>query len=87
MCIETKEVHPENGTDFSLEELRKLIDCEYIEVLGINNDMIMIIDEEGKLNKKTFNLAATQICHEYHSILTWDCVVGKVVLCPRSMLK
>lgn len=44
-----KEIQPQNGTDFSLEELQKYVDG-YIQVIPLRNqeDEILVINEDGK---------------------------------------
>jgi hypothetical protein len=54
------EVQPENGHNFQLEELYRLLDCTTIEIVNIADaeDEILIIDEESRLNPdflKTYN--------------------------------
>lgn len=76
-------IKPKNGTDFSLEELYELIECELVEVGRTNDNNLLIFDEEGKLKNKTINIIAISVYkHASH-----DCIVGKVVLCPKSMFK
>lgn len=58
---------PKNGTDFQLDELYELLECDMIERITLDEGLIMIIDEEGKLkNDCKINVAATegyQICY------------------------
>lgn len=42
---------PENGTDFKLDELYKLLDCDLIDRMTLADGRIMIIDDEGKFSK------------------------------------
>lgn len=87
-CKPVDEVMPANGTDWTLEELYKLLNCDMIEVVRVTDDLILIIDEEGKLKHSTsHNREATEVMN-YHHNPTWsDVIVGKAVLCPSSMLK
>lgn len=78
-------VTPKNGTNFTLEELYKLIGCDMIEVVYplYDSNIIIVIDEEGKLKGKDINYAAT---------IMWggagyDALVGDVIVCHISMLK
>ena len=58
------EVSPENGTDFTIKEVYKLLNCRIVEVLPLYNGKIMIIDEEGKLRDKiVVNKYATELYH------------------------
>lgn len=56
-----KEIQPQNGTDFSLEELQKYVDG-YIQVIPLRNqeDEILVINEDGKERYPT-NWAGNEI--------------------------
>jgi len=56
-----EEVSPENGETYQLEELHRLLDCAMIDVIPTRNGTMMVIDDEGKLNGKLRNEAATQL--------------------------
>lgn len=57
-----KEIAPENGTDFSLEEFYKYTDCDCIENVYLPNNKIMVVDEEGALrDNRVINLRACEI--------------------------
>lgn len=76
----TIEVEPKNGTDFTLDELRELIGCDWIEVVRCRKDgMILIVDEEGRLNLKDRNRVA--------SALTFFDIVGNAVYCSIRQLR
>ena len=74
-------VLPENGTDFSLGELNKIVGG-HIEVVWIDDDHIMVLNEEGKLNGLPFNMAATLLYNNPN-----DYIVGDVLFCHKSMVK
>ena len=57
------EVAPENGTDFKLAQLYKLLSCDMIEILPITDGLIMVIDEEGKWTSKPRNERATRLAN------------------------
>lgn len=40
-----------------IEELKKIIGCEYIEMVHLSKDVGIICDDCGKLNRKEFNRA------------------------------
>ena len=83
-------IKPANGINFSLQELYKLIDCELVEVKAVKNIRVsfkpapgyIIMDEEGKLRGKALNAMATQLYGNPN-----DFIVGKVVVCSKSMFK
>lgn len=83
-------VAPENGTDFNLDELQKIVDG-FIEIVPIygarrmfGSDKIMVVNEEGKLNGLPFNLSATLLVRADGID---DIIVGDVLVCDSSMVK
>lgn len=54
-------VKPENGTDFQLEELYRLLDCTCIELVEAFNGDLIVCDEEAKLTGKLMNRRATEM--------------------------
>lgn len=82
------EASPANGTDFSLEELQKVVDG-YIEVLYFNGHEgpFMVLNDEGKLRELPENPIATMIARNFDLIGMTDCIVGDVVVIPPGQLK
>lgn len=54
-----REVLPKNGSNFELEELYELLDCDMVQVIPLKDGMEMIFDEEGKLKDHRVNHCAT----------------------------
>ena len=86
----SRKVSPKNGTDFKLRELYKLLNCERIEVIYPyeyeKTGMILICDEESKLNNRPANKVATiTMCKGSGKI--YDFIAGDVIYCPTEMLK
>jgi len=79
-----KEIEPLNGTDFTLKELYKHLECDTIEVVYFNDDTMMIIDEMGKINDKHYNNQATYILRDKRK--TQDFIVGNAIVCKSSEL-
>ena len=70
---------------FTLEELRALIGCEYIEVAHFGHDgQFFVVDEEGKLLDKPINEEATRI---YRQAGYDDYIVGNALLCEKGEVK
>lgn len=82
---EIVEVEPENGSDFSLEELRSFVDG-YIEVAHLDNERIMVINEEGKIKGLPYNENATA---EYNRAMGYkaDYIVGDALVCGKAQIK
>lgn len=57
-----REVTPDNGSDFHLAQLYKLLDCSLIEVVPLpDRAFILVVDEESKLVEKPRNERATRL--------------------------
>ena len=81
------EISPKNGTNFHLEELYKMLDCSLVQVLYLKNDIIMIIDEEGKFKESNIiNLTASVLYNAQFGKLI-DPVVGKAIVCQSKMFR
>jgi len=84
------EIEPKNGKDFDLAEMQEIVGG-YIEIvfLGINKEtkkpMILVVNEEGKLNKLPFNMKATQLYH--NCVGPYDVIVGNVLYCEHKQVK
>ncbi len=76
-----EQVAPANGSDFSLEEMQRIVGG-YIEVLNLNDGRLMVVNEEGKLEGLDLNITATYL-YGRHS----DCVVGNVLVCDSKQIK
>lgn len=76
------EVVPANGTDFKLDELKKMVGG-YIEIVSAGNGKIMVIDEEGKLKNKPLNNACTMI---FMQAGYYDTIVGDALVCDDEMV-
>ena len=81
---EVLEVIPKNGTDFSLEELQCFVGG-YIELVNLNDDEIMIVNEEGKLDNLPYNQKATE--HLLAKVNGFDVIVGDALVCKRKEVR
>lgn len=83
------EVTPENGSDFSLKELRKHTNSKYVEVVRLPKmpDKIFIIDEEGKIYGKKKNDIATAIMKGQYDFPFDDYLVGDCLMINNTELK
>lgn len=78
------ETEPKNGSDFSWEELNKIVDG-YIETAHLSRELVMVLNEEGKIHKLPFNELATELYR--NSISTHDYIVGDVLVCNKNQIK
>lgn len=84
--VVAQRVVPKDGISFHLPELYRMLECEMIEVIHCNEeDMILIIDEEGKFKEyNPINAAATALV----TLFDFDPgVVGIALYCHTSLLK
>lgn len=78
-------IRPQNGEDYSLEELQKAVDG-LIDIISLKNGKIMVVNDEGKFTKG-INPAASFLAHIHHAIAPRDYVAGDVLVCPSEMVK
>lgn len=80
-----KKIVPANGTDFTLEELKRFVGG-WIEIINLNPRVIMIVNEEGKgvLEPNGF---ATVMAKAMNAIFPDDYIAGNAVMCPSDMVK
>jgi len=78
-------VVPINGTDFKLAELYAHTQCQIVQMIPMPDGRTMWFDEEGKLNGKPTNPAATAL------VIKWlglgDHIVGHALVCPKRMVR
>lgn len=72
-----KDVAPQNGTDYSLEELQSYVGG-YIEAIPIGSRYV-VCNEEGLLLKLNYNRKA--------SVITGIPLVGDVLICRMDEIK
>lgn len=79
-------VSPQNGTDFSAEEIHDLIDG-FFEVIQCKDGSMILVDDEGKLKEKEYNFEAT-VNARLHCVYPFnDFIVGDVLVCgPGEVL-
>jgi hypothetical protein len=78
-------VSPENGTDFKLPEVQKLVEG-HIEIVHLGNEEIMIVNDCGKFDKE-LNTLATLLARSKGALYQNDYICGDVVVCPSEMLR
>lgn len=83
--VEIIEIEPKNGTDFSLEELQGVVGG-YIEIVRLGGNQLMVVNEEGKLNRLPFNSLATNALRLVYP-QSDDIIVGDVLICKLSEIK
>lgn len=69
---------PADGKIFTLEELQKAVGG-YIEIVKLNDNVSMVIDEDGKNKDLDFNPTATTLAKLNKAIFDYDYIVGPAV--------
>lgn len=91
---EVRSVEPENGTDFTLNELQQLVGAGYIDILrsfeqGPYAGHTLVIDDNGKIDGQPINPLATRCWFETYPLGRYfpvDVVAGTVLLVRDSLL-
>lgn len=81
---EVIEVSPKNNRDFTLEELQNFVEGD-IEIINLTTEKILIVNEEGKINKLSFNESATELWKKYYG--RTDYIVGNALLCNSDEVR
>lgn len=81
---EVIEVSPKNNRDFTLEELQNFVEGD-IEIINLTTKKILIVNEEGKINKLPFNELATELWEKYYG--RTDYIVGNALLCNSDEVR
>lgn len=74
-----------NPQTFTLEEMQDIVGG-YIQIIDLTEEVVMVMDEEGKLKEKFFNPAATEIFRKCFP-KTSDFIVGNVLVCESDMIE
>lgn len=80
---EAREICPLDPAGFKLRELYGLLSCSVVEMIMLDRRRVMIMDEEGKLNRRPINMEATKLA----CTLPYDVIVGDVIVCPEEMFQ
>ena len=78
---DVKSVKPKNNNTFTLKELQSFVDG-YIQIVKTRDDRLMIMNEEGKINRLPYNEIATSL-YIYGS---HDVVVGDVLVTDKELI-
>lgn len=81
---EVIEVSPKNNRDFTLKELQNFVEGD-IEIINLTTKKILIVNEEGKINKLPFNELATELWKKYYG--RTDYIVGNALLCNSDEVR
>ena len=72
-----------DGETYDIQKIKDLCNFDYIELVRLPGDIILIADEEGLLRSKEYNLLASIIYQEAYNNRNLG-IVGDVVICHTS---
>ena len=72
-----EQVAPQNGTSFDLKEMQGYVGG-YIEIVESPDGRLIVLNEEGKLERLPLNRAATAIYADPHDFIVGDALVVDV---------
>jgi hypothetical protein len=78
-------VMPENGTDFTLEELYQLLDITMVQIATAGKDLVAVFDEEGMSNMAPVNVVASQVLRGI-LLMPEPGMLGNVIICGEGMI-
>jgi hypothetical protein len=86
---EPRPVTPANGRSFKLAELYGLLDCRQVDVVRLTDELILIIDDEGKFRTPAYlNLLATYLWHQHvPEARGVDAIAGRAILCHDKQFR
>ena len=80
-----QEILPENGKDFSLEEMQKIVGG-HVEIIGCNDqNFLCVLNEEGKIQELPLNEKATALVNRI--ISPDDFIVGDVLITESKYIQ
>ncbi|GAA4368894.1 hypothetical protein GCM10023185_42050 [Hymenobacter saemangeumensis] len=87
--VEPRPVSPANGRSFKLAELYQLLDCRLVDVVRLTDELILIIDDEGKFRHPAYlNLLATYLWYQHQpGARGHDSIVGRAILCQDQQFR
>ena len=72
-----------DGETYDIQKIKDLCNFDYIELVYLPNDIIMIADEEGLLRSKPYNQIASVLYQEAYKNRSLG-IVGDVIICHTS---
>ena len=72
-----------DGKTYDIQKIKDLCNFDYIEIVYLPNDLIMIVDEEGLLKSKPYNFVASVIYQAAYDDKSLG-IVGDAILCHSS---
>ena len=74
---------PFDGEYYDIKKIKNDCNFDYIEIVYLPNDIIMIVDEEGLLKSKPYNFVASIIYQAAYDDKSLG-IVGDAILCHTS---
>ena len=74
---------PFDGETYDIKKIKNECNFDYIELVRLPNDIIMIADKEGLLRSKPYNQIASVLYQEAYKNRSLG-IVGDVIICHTS---
>ena len=74
---------PFDGESYDIQKIKNECNFDYIELVRLPKDIIMIADEEGLLRSKPYNHIASVLYQEAYKNRSLG-IVGDVIICHTS---
>jgi hypothetical protein len=71
-------VRPRNGQQYGLDELQGFV-AGLIEIVPLNEELLMVVNETGKLDGLPVNIEATKIWMRHYG--PTDIIMGNALVC------
>lgn len=78
-------IEPKDGSKYTLEELQEYVGG-YIECIPFFNDLLLIVNENGKLDNFEENVYATMVVQAFNAIQPTDYISGNAVIINNDEL-
>lgn len=79
------EIEPKNGKEFSLKELREIVDG-YIDIVSLNDGRYMVVNDEGLINDLPVNFEASIMYYGKIAMLKGSYICGDVIICESNQI-
>jgi hypothetical protein len=76
-------VEPENGTDYTVGELKGFIGGGWLEIVPLGDELLLVCDENGQ----AMNLPVNPIANIVYGDRLNGILVGDVLVCARERIK
>lgn len=85
---EIRNIYPENGRKFTLEELCGLLDCSIVHEISLKSFIdVLAVDGQDKIHCRRINRNATSLAHKNRAIRPDDFISGDALYCAYNEIE